>query len=92
MKKSKFYLAILCVFAMVLSLAACSGPSNSSSSAGESSGTSSLEGKTITVGFSNWSKSFEFYVDLEKGMQEVADAEGVTPVSYTHLDVYKRQT
>lgn len=43
-----------------------------------SSKETTLSKKTITVGFSNWSKSFEFYVDLEKGMQEVADAEGVT--------------
>jgi ribose transport system substrate-binding protein len=33
--------------------------------------------KTITIGFSNWSRSFEFYVDMETGMQEKAKELGV---------------
>lgn len=28
------------------------------------------------IGFSNWSRSFEFYVDIEEGMQAAADAAG----------------
>ncbi len=32
---------------------------------------------TLTIGFSNWSRSFEFYVDMEAGMQEKADELGV---------------
>ena len=32
---------------------------------------------TLTIGFSNWSRSFEFYVDMEVGMQEKADELGV---------------
>ncbi len=34
-------------------------------------------GDNLTIGFSNWSRSFEFYVDLEEGMQEKADELGV---------------
>ena len=33
--------------------------------------------KKLTIGFSNWSRSFEFYVDMEAGMQEKADELGV---------------
>ena len=28
---------------------------------------------------------------LEKGINQLADTVKITPVSYTHLDVYKRQ-
>lgn len=34
-------------------------------------------GDSLTIGFSNWSRSFEFYVDLEEGMQKKADELGV---------------
>ena len=34
------------------------------------------DGKTV-IGFSNWSRAFEFYVDIEEGMQAAADAAGV---------------
>lgn len=34
-------------------------------------------GESLTIGFSNWSRSFEFYVDLEEGMQKKADELGV---------------
>jgi ribose transport system substrate-binding protein len=34
--------------------------------------------KPTTIGFSNWSRSFEFYVDMETGMQEKANQLGVT--------------
>ncbi len=33
-------------------------------------------GDKKVFGFSNWSRAFEFYVDIEKGMQEAADAAG----------------
>ena len=33
--------------------------------------------KTVVVGFSNWSRRFEFYVDMETGMQEFADKNGI---------------
>jgi ribose transport system substrate-binding protein len=33
--------------------------------------------KTVTIGFSNWSRSFEFYVDMETGMQEKAKDLGI---------------
>ena len=33
--------------------------------------------KKLSIGFSNWSRSFEFYVDMEAGMQEKADELGV---------------
>ena len=31
----------------------------------------------LLVGFSNWSRSFEFYVDIETGMKEKADELGI---------------
>lgn len=34
------------------------------------------DAKTV-IGFSNWSRAFEFYVDIEEGMQAAADAAGV---------------
>lgn len=34
------------------------------------------EDKTV-IAFSNWSRAFEFYVDIEEGMQAAADAAGV---------------
>lgn len=33
--------------------------------------------KKLSIGFSNWSRSFEFYVDMEAGMQEKADELGI---------------
>lgn len=38
---------------------------------------SSASNEKLVVGFSNWSRAFEFYVDIEEGMQEAADAAGV---------------
>jgi ribose transport system substrate-binding protein len=32
---------------------------------------------TITIGFSNWSRGFEFYTDMEVGLQEKADELGI---------------
>lgn len=32
---------------------------------------------TVTIGFSNWSKRFVFYQDLEQGLQEAAEANNV---------------
>jgi ribose transport system substrate-binding protein len=37
----------------------------------------STESDKLLIGFSNWSRRFEFYVEMEKGMHEVADARGV---------------
>lgn len=48
---------------------------NADDSAAEDSAQS--DGEKLTVGFSNWSRSFEFYVDLEEGMQEKADELGI---------------
>ncbi|MEF9973973.1 MAG: substrate-binding domain-containing protein [Clostridia bacterium] len=31
----------------------------------------------VVIGFSNWSRAFEFYVDIEEGMQAAAEAAGV---------------
>lgn len=38
--------------------------------------TAFAEDKTV-IAFSNWSRAFEFYVDIEEGMQAAADAAGV---------------
>ena len=39
--------------------------------------TAALAEDKIVIGFSNWSRAFEFYVDIEEGMQAAADAAGV---------------
>lgn len=39
--------------------------------------TAFAEEDKLVIGFSNWSRSFEFYVDMEAGMQEKADELGV---------------
>lgn len=41
---------------------------------------SAEDAEKLTIGFSNWSRSFEFYVDMEAGMQEKADELGVEVV------------
>lgn len=60
-------------------MAGCSMESGIEDSA-EDNGSEDTEqsgGDSLTIGFSNWSRSFEFYVDLEEGMQEKADELGV---------------
>ena len=60
-------------------MAGCSMESGIEDSA-EDNGSEDMEqsgGDSLTIGFSNWSRSFEFYVDLEEGMQEKADELGV---------------
>lgn len=47
------------------------------SSGKEESAVSNDSAGGIVVGFSNWSRSFEFYVDMEKGLQKAADELGV---------------
>lgn len=39
--------------------------------------TEAKESGKLVVGFSNWSRRFEFYVEMEKGMQEIADQRGL---------------
>lgn len=39
--------------------------------------TAMAEEDKVVIGFSNWSRAFEFYVDIEEGMQSAADAAGV---------------
>ena len=84
MKKANMLLAALCAVGMTASLFGCSsgqaqgGDTQPQASAAPAADAASApQREQIVVGFSNWSRSFEFYVDLEKGMQEVADAQGV---------------
>lgn len=37
----------------------------------------SAQEEKLVIGFSNWSRAFEFYVDIEEGMREAAEAAGV---------------
>jgi ribose transport system substrate-binding protein len=48
--------------------------------------------KQLVIGFTNWSRSFAFYVDLEKGLQEVADRENVKLITQDpNGDLMKQQ-
>lgn len=40
-------------------------------------GSEKADTEKLLVGFSNWSRSFEFYVDIETGMKEKADELGI---------------
>jgi len=86
--KRKTWLSFLVVICLALMVAACGG-NNSNTDSGSAStgdtdssnesgaGSSDGEEKPLTIGFTNWSRSFEFYVEMEKGMQEAADRLGV---------------
>lgn len=56
------------VIALVLGMTLCAGMSQMCLAA---------DTDKLSIGFSNWSRSFEFYVDMETGMQEKADELGV---------------
>lgn len=86
MKKRTTVLTLIMVFA--LALAACSNKPTEKTNAEKPTETSAEglvgtsaetkpEDDKMVVGFSNWSRSFEFYVDIENGMKELADELGI---------------
>ncbi len=87
MKKVALLLAVIMLVA-IGSLACSAQPAgiggNESAAPAEEGTTQSAEAKTEkkpVVGFSNWSRSFEFYVDMEAGIKEVADKLGIEVIT-----------
>ena len=79
MKKGKKLLALLMVAMLAVSAASCS--SNETTSSSESSGTDSSA-----------AASTDGEEKLDVTLSYMASQDWVQAVSYTHLDVYKRQT
>lgn len=86
----KKLLAMVLMTAMVMgSIAGCSSKSTESEAPQPAEETPAEEdsepeaetdgdtGEKLVVGFSNWSRSFEFYVSIEEGLQKVADEKGI---------------
>jgi ribose transport system substrate-binding protein len=100
-KKLSFIIILSLIFTAFLS--ACgksssvdnsSSPVTSTNAAASATNNASngSEQKQIVVGFTNWSRSFAFYVDLEKGLQEVADRENVKLITQDpNGDLMKQQ-
>lgn len=80
-KKLTKLLALTLVFTLLLigCTAAPAGKESDKSPEPQSQAQTEPEGEKekLLIGFSNWSRSFEFYVDMETGMKEKADELGV---------------
>jgi len=84
MKKVLIFMMVVVLFGAFMLFgctaepAGVSAPPSSAATETQTSGAEETEGKdSYVVAFSNWSRSFEFYVDMETGMQEKADELGV---------------
>ena len=49
-------------------------------------------GEKLVVGFSNWSRSFEFYVSIEEGLQKIADEKGIELITQDPDGYLTKQT
>ena len=91
MKKRKVLAVLLCA-AMTAALAVGCGGSKGSDSSDKSSDSSSSSDDVITVGFSQVGAESDWRTANSQSMKDTFSKEnGYDPVSYTHLDVYKRQ-
>ncbi|MBW8351720.1 sugar ABC transporter substrate-binding protein [Bacillus sp. IITD106] len=81
--KNKLNIIFTCLITMVFLVTGCAGNSNVESGKSNSDNSiSKADKEKIVIGFSNWSRRFPFYVDLEQGLKDVADEHGVELITH----------